>query len=212
MNGHVIKPLLSSSLKSVRSSVRLTSAKRYNGLETPSYQVLEIAGKKHTKYELRRYTQSKWTSTTVREENLDRAGSKAFRPLFNYISGSNQSGNKVSMTSPVTMKVDGKTSDRIISFYLPPSNQNEPPVPTDDSVFTEKREQLNVYVRTFSGRASSNKWLKQAETLRKDLKEDGIKDFDRSAFYAVTYDSPFRLWKRRNEIWIKSSTLSMNAT
>ena len=54
-------------------------------------------------FELRDYPPQIIAETEV-EGSLEDAGDKAFKKLFDYISGENQSRENISMTSPVTQK------------------------------------------------------------------------------------------------------------
>jgi hypothetical protein len=60
------------------------------------YQIV----KKEGEFELRDYTAQILAEISVDGE-LEDAGKKAFQPLFQYISGQNQSENKIAMTAPV---------------------------------------------------------------------------------------------------------------
>jgi len=43
-------------------------------------------------------------------------------------------------------------------------------------------------------------WAMEAEILAQKLTDQGVA-FDRSRYYRVGYDAPFKFWNRRNEIW-----------
>ena len=78
-------------------------------------------------------------------------------------------------------------------------------------MYTETRKEFDAYVRTFGGRAFSKDWKDEYANLKSDLKADGIEEdkLDMNCgFYAVSYDSPFKLFFRRNEVWIKRKSNS----
>ena len=58
--------------------------------------------------------------------------------------------------------------------------------------------------RTFSGRPKGRDFQKEAGNLYDSLKKNSVdvSNIDMNIFYAVTYDSPFRLFFRRNEVWL----------
>lgn len=176
--------------------------------EEPQFEACELP--ENAKYEMRKYPAAKWTSTSVKAPSMDQTTSPAFRRLFNYIRGENDSKNKISMTVPVTMAVSNAGSsdqdtEMVMSFYIPENFQDNPPAPSGEGVFTESRDKMTVYVRRFSGRPKETEWVREFKQLCLDLEEAGIKDVDVSTFYAVGYDSPIKLFNRRNEVWVKAS-------
>ena len=54
-------------------------------------------------FQVRRYAPQVVAETVV-DGTLEEAGNKAFRPLFNYISGANRSQGKIAMTAPVSQQ------------------------------------------------------------------------------------------------------------
>ena len=49
---------------------------------------------------------------------------------------------------------------------------------------------------------SRTRFIAQAETLGEDLESDGLDDVgDREHFVFAGYDSPFRIFRRHNEVW-----------
>jgi len=176
--------------------------------EEPAFEVLEEKVG-NTNYQLRRYKAAKWTSTGLKVKDFDDSTKGLFRKLFRYITGSNTSNEKVSMTIPVTMNISEQTNETqvVMSFYLPEKYQDSPPEPTGEGVYTESRDEMDVYVRTFGGRAHGKEWTREIDNLKSDLKKDGVTDesLNLESYYAVGYDSPFRIFNRRNEVWIKKN-------
>jgi len=199
-----------------KNSNFLKMVQTYNGYEGPEYEVIENPVK-NASYEIRLYKKAKWTSTEVATRTLDEGPSLGFRRLFNYITGKNNSGANVSMTSPVTIAVNNRENafsnmKTVVSFYVPSKNQESPPEPSSEDVYIEERDELTAYVKKFGGYAKSKDWYHQVGELRDELIKDGIKaeTLETDMFYAVAYDSPFRFIWRRNEVWIlqkKSSEL-----
>lgn len=59
-------------------------------------------------------------------------------------------------------------------------------------------------MRQFGGFAMSHDdWKSQYDQLKLDLKEVGAKFNDNGEFYHLSYNSPFVLKNRRNEVWIE---------
>jgi len=177
----------------------------FSTYEQPEFETLEV--REGAPYQLRKYKAAKWTSTSLKGKDFDESTNGLFRKLFRYITGTNATKEKVSMTVPVTMNVSGNTDETqvVMSFYLPEKYQENAPEPTGEGVYTESREEMKVYVRTFGGRAYGKDWTREIDNLKDDLKKDGITEdsLDLNSYYAVGYDSPFRLIWRTNEVWIK---------
>ena len=98
-------------------------------IEEAKYEVIQ----KEKNFEVREYAPHILAETIV-EGDLEDAGDKAFRRLFRYISGDNQSGDKVAMTAPVSQQPAGEkikmtapvTQQRVekdwaVSFMMPNS-------------------------------------------------------------------------------------------
>ena len=80
--------------------------------ETRAYDVIESDGA----FEVREYASAIVAETTV-DGDFDQVGSDAFRILYSYISGENESGDSVAMTTPVTQEAyqDGYR----VTFMMP---------------------------------------------------------------------------------------------
>ncbi|CAK8694215.1 unnamed protein product [Clavelina lepadiformis] len=184
------------------------SEEKYNGYETPKFELFG-AQPEDKSYEIRRYPAAYWTSTEQSTPSMDGSGNRSFRRLFKYITGANAKKEKISMTVPVIQQVPGQScpfSDTTykMMFYVPPKHQSSPPDPSNPDVKTEKMEETTAYVRTFRGRPNGEAFKKEAAKLYESLKKNGVdvSNIDMNIFYAVTYDSPFRLFFRRNEVWL----------
>jgi effector-binding domain-containing protein len=165
-------------------------------------------------FELREYAPQVLAEIIV-DGDLEGAGSKAFRPLFRYISGDNKSrdkiamkvpvaqeakGEKISMTAPVSQQsVQGKWA---VSFTMPASyNMETLPTPNDSNIKLRQVPARRVAAVRYSGFWSDEKYLLHKEKLEKWIKDNR---------YTVTgepvwarYNPPFTLWfMRRNEILI----------
>ena len=159
--------------------------------EEAKYEVIE----KNKIYEIRKYTDRLAVETS-------RAGIDSnFRKLFNYISGRNDTQQKISMTTPVT-QVE-KNGNMTMQFYLPSKfNSDNVPSPSREDVRIINIEGGHYAVLRYSGRASDGNFIKHKEILKKELKNNNISII--SPPIRATYDSPFTLpMNRRNEAMFK---------
>ena len=72
--------------------------------------------------------------------------------------------------------------------------------------WTKKLQEIKLYQflpqnRKFGGYASDEKCLKEKEKFMSILEADGIK-VKNDAFFCAFYNTPFKLFNRRNEIWL----------
>jgi len=152
--------------------------------------------------------------------------SQMFKELFKYISGVNERAEEINMTRPVTTLHHVERKDYLgnveiqeMCFYLPEKYQPEhkheeeagpsprhaelePPKPLNHSkVFIHTRPELEVYVRAFGGYAmTQDDWETQRQALEDDLAGKPHHD---NEFFTVGYNGPFKLYNRRNEVWIQ---------
>ena len=155
--------------------------------EEASYQVVQ----KFENFEIRSY-QERYV-IQVRYNNQD----GAFQKLFNYISGKNQKSEKIEMTTPVTQYASG--NQQVMQFYLPDRfDQNNAPVPLNNSVEVVSIKAGYFAVIRYSGFASDKNFFKQDSILKNSLEKENI-EFKEPPIKA-TYNGPFTLPNlRRNE-------------
>ena len=159
--------------------------------EEAKYEIID----KNEVYEIRKYLDRLAVETS-------RAGIDSnFRKLFNYISGKNETQEKISMTTPVT-QVE-KNGNMTMQFYLPSKfNSGNAPSPSREDVKIVNIEGGYYAVLRYSGRASDGNFIKHKEILEKELKKNNISIISPSI--RATYDSPFTLpMNRRNEAMFK---------
>jgi len=147
----------------------------------------------------------------------NQASSKMFMKLFKYISGANSMAEEVKMTTPVPTKhtsikvnvlLEPQKEEQQMCFWLgtPWQNKKAPQPLGKDAVTTEvvQGKGIKVFVRKFGGFAmSQNDWHSQHDQLKSDLQQDGAKFKDNEEFYHLSYDSPWTMKNRRNEIWVE---------
>ena len=159
--------------------------------EEAKYEVID----KNQIFEIRKYSDRLAVETS-------RAGIDSnFRKLFNYISGRNDTQEKIAMTTPVT-QIE-KNGNMTMQFYLPSKfNSDNVPNPSNTNVSIVNIEGGHYAVIRYSGRASDNNFIKHKEILEKELKRNNISII--SPPIRATYDSPFTLpMNRRNEAMFK---------
>ncbi|MBU6347391.1 MAG: heme-binding protein [Actinomycetales bacterium] len=166
-------------------------------------------------FELRIYSPCVLAEIEIDAE-FESAASNAFRHLFNYINGGNQSERKIAMTAPVLQIDEGEllntetdpakstqASDRhLVSFVMPAQMTYEnTPQPRDSRVRIRALPEQLVATRKFSGRWTHQKYLSELRTLRTGLHENGLVEIDKPRF--ARFDAPWTPWfLRRNEIQI----------
>ena len=156
--------------------------------EEPQYKIIRSIGV----YEIRYYG-DRASIHTLQESGEDRA----FRRLFKYISGANQSSSKITMTTPVIQSDEG--SGLVMHFFLPKKylTQNAP-LPESDRVEVVTIEGGFYAVLKYSGRSTVQNYKKHVALLRNVLNKDGI--LMKSNPIMATYNGPFTLFfLRRNE-------------
>ena len=159
--------------------------------EEAKYEVIN----KNQIFEIRKYSDRLAVETS-------RAGIDSnFRKLFNYISGRNDTQEKIAMTTPVT-QIE-KNGNMTMQFYLPSKfNSDNVPNPSNTDVSIVNIEGGHYAVIRYSGRAFDNNFIKHKEILEKELKRNNILII--SPPIRATYDSPFTLpMNRRNEAMFK---------
>ena len=177
------------------------------GYESAEYKVIESDGN----YEVREYPDLMLVATRTKIDAQGRDGS--FMKLFRYISGANESEQKISMTTPVFMENDQADSEVQMGFVMPKEVAVEGvPSPTGPDVNVHKRSGGRFAVVRFSGRLDA-KLAKESEVkLRawmetKDLvavDSAPTSDTPSSGVESAAYDPPFTPGPlRRNEVLIR---------
>ena len=159
--------------------------------EEANYEVVS----KNEIYEIRKY------SDRLAVETITSGIDNNFRKLFNYISGRNETQEKIKMTTPVT-QVE-KKGNMSMQFYLPSKyNSENVPNPSREDVKIINIAGGYYAVLRYSGRASDGNFIKHKEILEKELQKNNISII--SPPIRATYDSPFTLpMNRRNEAMFK---------
>jgi hypothetical protein len=195
------------------SMVALLLAGDVMALDEPPFEVLSQS----PDYEVRRYPAYLVAELEVRE-SFDEAGNKAFRPLADFIFGSNVGAENIGMTAPVTQRRErsgeniGMTAPvtqrsaegegYVVQFVMPSRYTLETlPRPTDERIRIREEPEKLVAVHRYSGTWSEGRYRKHEARLRAALERDGIAAKGEPTW--ARFNSPFSLWfLRRNEIWL----------
>jgi len=165
-------------------------------------------------FELRDYPPQIVAETEV-AASLEDAGNKAFRRLFNYISGKNKSQEKISMTSPVTQEASSEkiamtspvaqqsTADGwMVSFMMPAFyTMDTIPTPDDPNVKVRRIPPRLMACVQYSGGWSEKRYRKYLQELEAWIADSGFQVLGKPIW--ARYNPPFTPWfMRRNEILI----------
>lgn len=178
--------------------------------EEAKYEVV----KKDNAFELRDYAPHVVAEVLV-QENMEDAGNKAFRPLFRYISGENQSRKKVAMTAPVSQKPAGEKISMtspvgqqraeegwVVSFMMPASYTLETlPMPENPNVTLRQVPARRIAAIRYSGIWREKSYQEHKVKLESWIENNGLRVAGDPTW--ARYDPPFKLWfLRRNEVLI----------
>lgn len=179
-------------------------------IEEAKYEV----SKKDKEFEIRDYAAHILAETVV-EGNMEDVGSEAFRLLFRYISGDNQSRKKVAMTTPVSqqpmrerIKMTAPVGqqrvkeDWVVSFMMPSSYTLENlPQPDDTKITLRQVPAQRMAAVRYSGFWSEKNYLQHKLELESWVHKMGL-TIEGNPIWA-RYNPPFTPWFwRRNEILI----------
>lgn len=183
-------------------------------MEEAPYQLV----RQEEPFEIRDYAPLVVAETRVNAD-FKEAGSQAFRKLFAYISGENEAGTKIAMTSPVISETKNSGSGEKIAmtapvifekdgeewlykFVLPKSYSLESaPRPLNPDVSLAEIAPKRVATLRYSGRATAEAQSENAEVLVDWIESQGL--VSQSGPRWAGYNPPWTLPPfRRNEVLI----------
>lgn len=180
------------------------------------YEVSEIL---ENEVEIRSYPEEIWATTVAEDQN------NAFSPLFRYISGDNDKGEKIEMTAPVVTPTpqpagtDSTKGEKIemtapvvsmntekgqfLAFIMPERfDINNTPKPSSSRVKIELVEPRKLATIRFSGYVTPENYKKNLEQLNKTLENRGISTIGEPLL--MQYNDPWTPpFSRRNEIAVQ---------
>ena len=180
------------------------------------YEVLEIL---ENNVEIRAYPEEIWATTVAEDQN------SAFGPLFRYISGDNDKGEKIEMTAPVvtptpqpsaagsnkgekiemTAPVVSMNTEKgqFMAFIMPERfDINSTPKPLSSRVKIELVEPRKLATIRFSGYMTEENYKKNLEQLNKTLEYRGLSAIGEPIL--MQYNDPWTPpFLRRNEIAVQ---------
>jgi hypothetical protein len=157
--------------------------------ERQEYKVLET----YDDFELREYLPCVIAEVKVSAE-YSTATSRAFSPLFNYISKGNKSSQAIAMTAPViaVQKAANSEPDNwYVSFVMPSgSTFGHLPHPNDSQVKLRELDTETCVAKSFRGRATYELSRKITESLRASAAKANIALSDETRI--CRFDPPFK--------------------
>ena len=183
------------SIMAIMALAQFFISKSTNQTEQHQYQVL----KKYENFEIRKYEAALFSSVKLGTKGYNESSSEGFRILAGYIFGDNETKEKISMTSPVTMEL-GDTSKMM--FMVPKSyNLASLPQPKNNKIVFEKQEEKIFAAIRFNGWANDKKIAQYQSILKEALAKEKIEHNNKFAF--LGYNPPYDIVNRRNEVIVE---------
>jgi hypothetical protein len=151
-------------------------------------------------FEVRYYPPAIMATVHSNANSYRELSTSGFRTLAGYIFGDNSEGKNIAMTAPVHMDFQNEGSS--MSFVMPSEYEfNDLPKPSNSAIELKESSPEYVAALTFGGYASDEKIKEESEKLLKFLKDNQIEPVGNFRF--LGYNSPYKFWKRRNEIIVQ---------
>jgi len=192
MKPFVITTIVLLSLFLISQSFILFSVSK---IEQHKYSVI----KEYDDFEIRKYESALFSSVVMKDTSYDQTSSSGFRVLAGYIFGGNETGEKIAMTSPVSMELGDSTK---MSFMVP-SNYTEKdlPKPKNGRIFFERKGGAIMAAFRFGGWANDQRIAKYKKQLSEALEKQGIQHTGKFSY--LGYNPPYALIARRNEVVVE---------
>ena len=168
------------------------------GYESATYQVVRSSGK----FQVRDYP-----ALTVVETPMASSGNGAdgsFNRLFRFITGGNDTKQKIAMTTPVFMSGGGTNAS--MAFVMPAKLKTaDVPKPMDEQLHVRELEAGRFAVLHYSGRRNADNEAQSLERLRAWMKAEGLKELS-PPIYGY-FDPPWTpAFLRRNEVMVRTES------
>ena len=161
--------------------------------ETPDFKVIRT----DDKFEIRDYPALTIATTPMSDDGMN----GGFGELFRFITGKNETAEKIEMTSPVL--IDTAKDKKTMSFIMPKKAvEKGVPKPAGDGVSLGKVEAARFAVLRFGGGRTAENEKEAIEKLRTWLGGQQIAGKGEPLF--AYYDPPWTpVFMRRNEVMIR---------
>jgi len=171
------------------------------GYESAPYEVVRSAGR----FEVRDYPALTVIETPMKSGSDGSDGS--FGRLFRFISGGNESQQKIAMTTPVFMA--GGETNTTMAFVMPAKMKTaDVPKPNDSKVRVRELEAGRFAALRFSGGRNAENETESLAALQAWMKTEGLKESS-PPIYGY-FDPPWTpAFLRRNEVMIRLETSTL---
>jgi DNA gyrase inhibitor GyrI len=168
------------------------------GYESAPYKVVRSTGK----FQVRDYPALTVAETTMESGPDHRDGS--FNRLFGFISGGNESEQRIAMTTPVLVSV--RETNATMAFVMPAKmTTSDVPKPTSGQVRVRQQTGGRFAVFRFSGRRNSTNEAEALISLRAWMAGEGLKESSLPVF--AYFDPPWTpAFMCRNEVMLRVET------
>ena len=182
--------------------VQIYAMRSQSSIENYPYKTV----KSFSKFEIRNYEATLFTSVKLTTNNYKEASGKGFSILAGYIFGGNETNEKIAMTSPVSMSLE----DTMTMMFMVPKKFRKENLPKPNQSNIEFREEPSKTMAaiTFGGWANSNKIEVYKNKLKTALEEEGVPYSNK--FYFFGYNPPFEILNRKNEVLVELTDVSKN--
>lgn len=179
------------------TALLLASASLSHAIESLAFDVLET----NKGIEVRRYAPHMLATVRVAAD-FKEAGSEAFRPLFDFISGDNASAEKIAMTAPVLQQPGAEAGQWLISFVMPSDFDRESlPAPSSNVVNVSEQPAMLMAALQYRGGWSQSRYRQHEAKLMNAISELSLEACGEPRW--ARHDPPFMPWfMRKNEILI----------
>lgn len=166
-----------------------------SSVEKHKYNIL----KKYDDFEIRQYESALFSSVILPASTYEETSNRGFRVLAGYIFGGNETGQKIAMTSPVSMEIGDSTK---MSFMVPSDySETDLPKPNNGKIFFEKKEGSTMAAIRFGGWADDKTIEEFKLKLANLLMKEGLEH--NGKFIYLGYNPPYVVIGRRNEIVVE---------
>lgn len=170
-------------------------SKASKNIEEYSYKVLNS----YEGFEIRAYESANFAYVTMPQQTYKESSGQGFRMLAGYIFGGNETGEKIAMTSPVSMSMKDSVS---MKFMVPKSYKlSDLPKPDNSEVKFKSEPGKKMAAIQFGGWANDEKIAQYTDELRNHLEDQGIEHLNNFSF--LGYNPPYEITNRRNEIVVE---------